>query len=84
MYATENNKNITILHTNGDSDSTSASRKQKYGSIKNVLCPEAVKLYNQYMNGVDHEYQLRCYPGTRPSKQYPLACCNEKYTSVKQ
>ena len=51
-------KNITILNTNGDGDSTSVSRKQKDSSIKELPCPEAVKLYNQFMNGVDHADQL--------------------------
>lgn len=54
----ETRKNITILHINGDGDSTSVSRKQKDSSIKDLPCPEAVKLYNQFMNGVDHADQL--------------------------
>ncbi|XP_048753373.2 piggyBac transposable element-derived protein 3-like [Ostrea edulis] len=53
----QDKKNITILHTNGED--TSVNRKQKDGSTKNVPCPKAVKLYNQYMNDVDHTDQLR-------------------------
>ena len=52
-------KNISILSTNCDGDATSVGRKQKDGSIKEVPCPLPVKLYNMYMNGVDHADQLR-------------------------
>ncbi|XP_061169395.1 piggyBac transposable element-derived protein 4-like [Saccostrea echinata] len=52
-------KNITILQTNSDGEATSVGRKQKDGNTTDVPCPESIKLYNQYMNGVDHADQLR-------------------------
>ncbi|KAK3107853.1 hypothetical protein FSP39_023451 [Pinctada imbricata] len=53
-------KNITLLSTNCSSgQAEQVSRKQKDGSTKEVPCPLVVKLYNMYMNGVDHADQLR-------------------------
>lgn len=34
-------------------------KSRNIGSVKAVLCPETIKLYNQYMNGIDHTDQLR-------------------------
>jgi hypothetical protein len=52
-------KNLTILSTNTTKKDQQVQRKQKDGSVKNVGCPNVVKLYNAHMNGVDHADQLR-------------------------
>jgi hypothetical protein len=59
-------KNITILQTNNSGDATSVSRRQRDRSSKNVPCQESIKLYNQFMNGVDHADQLRVTYNTTP------------------
>lgn len=52
-------RNLTILSTNTNQSHQEVLRKQKDGTVKNVTCPNSVKLYNSYMNGVDHADQLR-------------------------
>ena len=42
-----------------DSDQTTVTHKLGDGSHTTVRCPESVKLYNQYMGGVDLADQLR-------------------------
>ena len=50
---------LHLLATNTTGKVTSVRRRQKDGSLKDIPCPEAVQLYNAYMNGVDHTDQLR-------------------------
>ena len=38
---------------------TTIKRKQKDGTSKDIPCPEPIKLYNMFMNGVDHSDQMR-------------------------
>ena len=46
-------------------------RKQKDGSQTTVPCPESIKDYTKYMNGVDHADQLRAqYNLTRKSVKW--------------
>lgn len=52
-------RKLTILSTNTNQSDQEVQRKQKDGTVKNVTCPMSVKLYNAYMNGVDHADQLR-------------------------
>lgn len=52
-------RKLTILSTNTNQSNQEVQRKQKDGTVKNVMCPMSVKLYNAYMNGVDHADQLR-------------------------
>ena len=47
-------RKLTILSTNTNQGNEEVQRKQKDGTLKNVTCPKSVKLYNSYMNGVDH------------------------------
>lgn len=49
-----NKRKLTILSTNTNQGNEEVQRKQKDGTLKNVTCPKSVKLYNSYMNGVDH------------------------------
>ncbi|XP_053388758.1 piggyBac transposable element-derived protein 4-like [Mercenaria mercenaria] len=54
-------KTVFILSTNFDPTTprTTVQRRQKDGSQKDVSCPESVRNYTKYMNGVDHADQLR-------------------------
>ena len=40
---------------------TTVRRKGKDGSSSEVSCPACIKMYNQYMGGVDKSDQLRGY-----------------------
>ena len=49
----------TVLSTNCQLQSeTLVSLKQKNGSRVDVPCPESVRLYNQFMSGIDKNDQL--------------------------
>jgi hypothetical protein len=50
---------LTVLSSNTNQSNDEFRRKQKYGTVKNVTCPNSVKLYNAFINGVDHADQLR-------------------------
>ncbi|KAK3108149.1 hypothetical protein FSP39_002030 [Pinctada imbricata] len=53
-------RTVTLLSTNVDpTDTTEVQRKQKDGTIINVPCPRVLKIYTQFMNGVDRADQLR-------------------------
>jgi hypothetical protein len=52
-------KMLTVLSTNTNQSNEEVRRRQKEGTVKNVTCPNSVKLYNAFMNGVDHADQLR-------------------------
>ncbi|XP_045207066.2 piggyBac transposable element-derived protein 5-like [Mercenaria mercenaria] len=54
-------KTVFILSTNFDPTTprTTVQRRQKDGSQKDVSCPESVRNYTKYMNGVDHADRLR-------------------------
>ena len=45
--------------TNTTAPVTTVKRKQKDGTSKDIPCPEPIKLYNMFMNGVDHSDQMR-------------------------
>lgn len=56
-----------------ESDDDIVKRCKKDGTIENVKCPPAVKMYNAYMNGIDVFDQHRSYYGVdRKSKRWPL------------
>ena len=53
-------KTVTLLSTNSNPlEFTVVQRKQKDGRILNGICPQALKLYSQYMDGVDRSDQIR-------------------------
>ena len=45
--------------TNTTAPVTTVKRKQKGGTSKDIPCPEPIKLYNMFMNGVDRSDQMR-------------------------
>ncbi len=53
-------KQISIISTNADHD-ISIVQRRKGAEIRQVTCPEAFKLYNHYMGGVDLADQKRKY-----------------------
>lgn len=55
-------KVVMVMYTNCDpKKSSSVLRRNKDGSREPVPCPEAIKLYNEKMGGVDRGDQLRGY-----------------------
>ena len=54
-------KSIRVLSSvsNPTAPVTTVKRKQKDGTLKDISCPEPIKLYNMFMNGVDHIDQMR-------------------------
>lgn len=64
-------KPVTLLSTLASpSEITSVQRRRKDGSAIEVTCPKPVKLYNQYMSGVDKGDQQRGY--------YKVRCKSKK------
>ena len=62
----QDTKTVSVLSTNCQPYSEeNVSRRQKTGSRVNVLCPEAMRLYNRFMAGVDKSDQLRGYYAVR-------------------
>ena len=50
---------------------STCNRKEKDGTVVEVPIPTSTKLFNQYMNGVDHSDQLRSYYSYRlKSRKY--------------
>lgn len=66
-------KPVTMLSTLcSPDDIVTVDRRKKDGTIETVNCPLSIKLYNQYMGGVDKGDQLRGYYRVRlkSSKNY--------------
>ena len=58
----QDNKPVTILATNSDpTKEETVKRKNKDGTTREVPCPQATRLYNMFMGGVDLSDQLRGY-----------------------
>ena len=75
MLATlrQDTKTVSLLSTHCQPNSeVTISRRQKTGSRVDVPCPEAVRLYNMFMAGVDKNDQLRGYYAvrTKSTKNY--------------
>ena len=57
--------------TNPTAPVTTVKRKQKDGTSKDIACPEPLKLYNMFMNGVDRSDQMRTeYSMARSCKRW--------------
>ena len=55
----KDSKPVTMLSTLADHvEHTTVMRKQKVGRSINITCHQAVKIYNQFMGGVDKSDQL--------------------------
>ncbi|XP_033741890.1 piggyBac transposable element-derived protein 4-like [Pecten maximus] len=53
-------RTVCLLTTNSNpTENTTVQRKKKDGSVQEVPCPSAIKMYTQNMNGVDRADQLR-------------------------
>ena len=65
-------RTVTILSTlSNPLETSSVKRKKKDGSQVDVPCPEAIKSYTTYMNGVDRADQLRSsYPVSRRAAKW--------------
>ena len=62
----QDTKTVSVLSTNCQPNAeTTVSRRQKNGSRVDVQCPESIRLYNQFMSGVDENDQLRGYYAVR-------------------
>ena len=62
MCVWQDNKPVTILATNSDpTKEETVKRKNKDGTTREVPCPQATRLYNMFMGGVDLSDQLRGY-----------------------
>ena len=62
----QDTKTVSVLSSNCQPHSeVTISRRQKTGTRVNVPCPEAVRLYNKFMAGVDKNDQLRGYYAVR-------------------
>ena len=50
---------------------TTVQRKQKDGTSKDIFCPEPIKRYNMFMNGVDRSDQMRMeYSSARSCRRW--------------
>ena len=62
--AWQDKRTVFILSTNSDPTvGGTLERRKKSGAVVEVPCPQSVKNYTQYMNGVDHHDQLRSVYG---------------------
>ena len=62
----QDTKTVSVLSTNCQPHSEApVSRRQKTGTRINVPCPESVRLYNQFMAGVETNDQLHGYYSVR-------------------
>ena len=62
----QDSKPVVILSTNcHPEDSTTVRRKQKDGTVCDVVCPSSIATYNQYMGGVDKGDQYWGYYNAR-------------------
>ena len=62
----QDTKTVSVLSTNCQPHcEITVSRRQKNGNRVDVLCPEAIRLYNQFMAGVDKNDQMRGYYSVR-------------------
>ena len=66
----QDSKPVVVLSTNSNpDDTTTVRRKQKDGSVCDVVCPSVIAAYNQYMGGVDMGDQYRGYYNVRTKSQ---------------
>ena len=62
MSAWQDNKTLSVAATIGDPTmSVQVLRKKKDGTQTTVNCPQSISLYNKFIEGVDHNDQLRGY-----------------------
>ena len=62
MSAWQENKTVSVAATNGDPTmSVQVLRKKKDGTQTTVHCLQSISLYNKFIEGVDHNGQLRGY-----------------------
>ena len=62
----QDSKPVVVLSTDSfPEDATTVRRKQKDGTVCDVVCPSAVATYNKYMGGVDKGDQYRGYYNVR-------------------
>ena len=70
VYKWRDNRPVHIISNFHDIEKSHVNRRNKDGSVAEVLCPEAVKDYNIYMGGVD-KANMYCglYGTSRKSKK---------------
>ena len=61
----QDTKTVSCLSTNQSPAEVSVCRRQKDGTRIEIPCPEAIKVYNEYMGGVDKNDQLCGYYSVR-------------------
>jgi hypothetical protein len=72
-FVWKDNRCVSMIDTitNPQAAATTVSRRNKDGTTGNVSCPEAIKLYNTFMGGVDLADQKRkSYSCSRKSRKW--------------
>jgi hypothetical protein len=71
-FVWKDNRCVPFINTVGQPGaSTTVPRKEKDGNRRDVSCPEPVKLYNQYMGGVDlADSRRKLYSCSRKSRRW--------------